>query len=45
MKEFELWIDESGDFKDDDIKRKKGHTPSCVGGALVERGAFAILLE
>ena len=40
MKEFELWIDESGDFKDDDIKKQRGLTPSCVGGALVEKGAL-----
>lgn len=40
MREFELWIDESEDFKDDDIKKRKGFTPSCIGGAIIEKGAI-----
>lgn len=40
VKKFDLWLDESGDFKDDDKKVKHGKTPSCVCGVLVESGAL-----
>lgn len=34
-KQFELWLDESGDFEDE---KKEGWNPSLVGGVLVEKG-------
>ena len=37
MKEFELWLDESGDFDKDDANRYK--KPSLVGGVLVEKNS------
>ena len=37
MNEFELWIDESGDFKNDNDKVKNGEYPSLIGGLLVEK--------
>lgn len=36
MKKFELWLDESGDFKNDAQNVKKGKKPSLIGGVLVE---------
>lgn len=38
MEKFELWIDESGDFLNDEEKIKQGKTASCVGGVLVKEG-------
>ncbi|MGN0689207.1 MAG: hypothetical protein ACI4KH_02170, partial [Oscillospiraceae bacterium] len=40
MKHFELWLDESGDFKKDADKVKKGFNCSFVGGVLSEKGAI-----
>lgn len=40
MKIFNLWLDESGDFKNDD-KKKKNELPSLVGGILTEGGSFS----
>lgn len=40
VKEFELWLDESGDFNNDIQKIKKGLKPSLIGGLLVEKGKF-----
>lgn len=40
MKYFELWLDESGDFENDEQKVKKGFNCSFVGGILVEKGAI-----
>lgn len=37
-KKFELWLDESGDFKEDSNLRKN---PSLVGGVLVEKGGLS----
>ena len=34
MEEFELWLDESGDFKNEAKKRDRGKRPSLVGGIL-----------
>lgn len=39
MKEYELWIDESGDFRPRSQVRK-GYFPSLVGGILIEKGKF-----
>ena len=38
MKQFELWLDESGDFKTESELNKN---PSLVGGVLVEKGALS----
>ncbi len=38
--EFELWLDESGDFTQDKLKVKKGLNPSHIGGILVQKGEF-----
>ena len=40
MKNFEIWIDESGRFEEDALNVKKGHEPSLVGGAIVEKGTI-----
>ena len=40
MKIFNLWLDESGDFRNDD-KKKKNELPSLVGGILTEGGSFS----
>lgn len=40
MKRFELWLDESGDFKNDIQKVKNGLNPSLIGGVLMEKGKF-----
>lgn len=40
MKHFELWLDESGDFKKDADKVKKGFNCSFVGGVLSEKGTI-----
>lgn len=40
VKEFELWLDESGDFDNDEQKVKRGLKPSLIGGVLVEKGKF-----
>jgi len=37
MKEFELWLDESGDFKSDAQNVRKGKNPSLIGGVLIEK--------
>lgn len=37
---FKLWLDESGDFKNDEEKRKEGKNPSLIGGILVEERYF-----
>lgn len=42
MPNFELWIDESGDFLNDKEKIKQGKTPSCVGGVLVKEGILGV---
>lgn len=40
MIEFELWLDESGDFDNDKQKVQRGWKPSLIGGILVEKGKF-----
>ena len=40
MKNFEIWIDESGKFEEDALNVEKGHEPSLVGGAIVEKGVI-----
>lgn len=40
MKRFELWLDESGDFNNDDQKTARGSNPSLIGGLLVEGSSF-----
>lgn len=37
---FKLWLDESGDFKNDRAKVKKGLNPSLIGGFLTEADVF-----
>lgn len=37
IKRYELWLDESGKFKDEAILKKKQYKPSLVGGILVEK--------
>lgn len=39
MKEYELWIDESGDFRPDSQTRRN-RFPSLVGGVLIEKDKF-----
>ena len=41
MIEFELWLDESGDFENDEAKIHRGEPPSLIGGLLVEKGTFS----
>ncbi|MCR4605907.1 MAG: hypothetical protein K5639_07925 [Eubacterium sp.] len=41
MKQFDLWLDESGSFENDSREVKKGANPSLVGGLLVETGSFS----
>lgn len=40
MKTFELWLDESGDFSNDQKKANVGANPSLIGGVLVENHTF-----
>ena len=41
MKRFELWLDESGDFSNDQRKVERNEKPSLVGGLLIENNTFA----
>lgn len=41
MKEYELWLDESGEFKNDKTKVKRRLNPSLVGGVLFEKKEFS----
>ena len=40
MREYELWLDESGDFEPDSQTHKKRY-PSIVGGVLIEKGRLS----
>lgn len=40
-KEFDLWLDESGDFNNDSKKVKNGYNPSLIGGVLIEKGKLS----
>ena len=40
MREYELWLDESGDFEPDSQTRKTRY-PSIVGGVLISKGRFS----
>ena len=40
MREYELWLDESGDFEPDSQTHKKRY-PSMVGGVLIEKGRLS----
>lgn len=37
MKAFELWLDESGDFKNEIQKKTRHQNPSLIGGILIEK--------
>ena len=41
MRRFELWLDESGDFSNDQRKVERNEKPSLVGGLLIENNTFA----
>lgn len=41
MKEYELWLDESGEFEDDRKETKKGKNPSLIGGVLFVKREFS----
>ena len=41
MRRFELWLDESGDFTNDQRKVERNENPSLVGGLLIENNTFA----
>ena len=41
MRRFELWLDESGDFINDQRKVERNEKPSLVGGLLIENNTFA----
>ena len=40
MKNFELWLDESGDFNNDQNKTRSDANPSLIGGLLIENRTF-----
>lgn len=40
MRQFELWLDESGDFENDAKKTARSDSPSLVGGLLIENHSF-----
>lgn len=40
MKSYELWLDESGDFNNDQNKTRKDANPSLIGGLLIENRTF-----
>lgn len=40
MRKFELWLDESGDFENDNRKTGAGVNPSLIGGLLIENNTF-----
>ena len=42
MKQFELWLDESGEFDNDKQKARRGMSVSHIGGLLVESGTFPL---
>lgn len=39
--DFELWLDESGDFENDAKAVNAGKKPSLIGGLLVKKGTFS----
>ena len=42
MKEYELWLDESGEFKNDREEIKKiNYNPSLIGGILFNKKDFS----
>ena len=40
MKNYELWLDESGDFNNDQNKTRSDANPSLIGGLLIENRTF-----